>query len=234
MFPENAQSMSRNLTLLSLALAEVGIDVTTTHHASGNKKSGWIVIDGAGTRDVGDAGSAPDDEARIGRHSAERNKFFRYLWEPFGLEARPRPRTAVRNRATRGVPVESRVNRSGFGIPFGLDSRHCVGVVPKLAAESLRSLFVALAPETGLTIGSPSMLGELSMVARSASGLAPPALVARRGRPRAAQRAPRPGRRDHRAETSGRRRCAAGGGVARARGERGPRLRSALPRAHGP
>jgi hypothetical protein len=43
-FPPNAQAMSRSLTLLAPALAEIGIEVITTTRGSGNSKSRWITI----------------------------------------------------------------------------------------------------------------------------------------------------------------------------------------------
>src|SRR5207302_1868011 len=43
-FPKNAQAMSRQLTLLTSALAEVGISVQSTHHGSGRAKTRWIEI----------------------------------------------------------------------------------------------------------------------------------------------------------------------------------------------
>ncbi len=43
-FPKNAQAMSRQLTLLTSALAEVGISVQATHRGSGTSKARWIVI----------------------------------------------------------------------------------------------------------------------------------------------------------------------------------------------
>jgi hypothetical protein len=66
LFPKNAQSMSRALTMLTPALAEVGIEVVTTTQGSGSNKSRWIVIRAAGdpgTRDAGNAKSAPSDAA---------------------------------------------------------------------------------------------------------------------------------------------------------------------------
>jgi hypothetical protein len=63
LFPKNAQSMSRALTLLTPALAEVGIEVITSSHGSGNKKTRWISIRASsdtGTRDARDADAAPE------------------------------------------------------------------------------------------------------------------------------------------------------------------------------
>jgi len=45
-FPRNAQAMSRSLTLLAPALAEIGIEVTTATRGSGKSKSRWIAIHG--------------------------------------------------------------------------------------------------------------------------------------------------------------------------------------------
>jgi RepB DNA-primase from phage plasmid len=43
-FPRSAQAMSKQLTMLAPALREIGIDVTTTAHGSGNRKTRWTVI----------------------------------------------------------------------------------------------------------------------------------------------------------------------------------------------
>jgi hypothetical protein len=43
-FPRNAQAMSRSLTLLAPALAEIGIEVITATRGSGKGKSRWITI----------------------------------------------------------------------------------------------------------------------------------------------------------------------------------------------
>lgn len=43
-FPKNAQALSRQLTLLSPALSEIGITVNATHHGSGKRKVRWITI----------------------------------------------------------------------------------------------------------------------------------------------------------------------------------------------
>lgn len=43
-FPRSAQAMSKQLTMLAPALREIGTDVTTTAHGSGNRKTRWTVI----------------------------------------------------------------------------------------------------------------------------------------------------------------------------------------------
>lgn len=59
-FPKNAQTMSHQLTLLSPALAEVGVSVEITHRGSGSQKARWIVIKAEGERgtDGTDGGGA--------------------------------------------------------------------------------------------------------------------------------------------------------------------------------
>lgn len=63
LFPKNAQSMSRALTLLTPALAEVGIEVVTITQGSGSNKSRWIVVRAAGDRDPRDARDERDAES---------------------------------------------------------------------------------------------------------------------------------------------------------------------------
>ena len=58
-FPKNAQAMSRQLTLMSPALAAVGVSVEITHRGSGSQKARWIVI--RKLDDDGTHGTQPQD-----------------------------------------------------------------------------------------------------------------------------------------------------------------------------
>lgn len=75
-FPRSAQAMSKQLTMLAPALREIGIDVTTTAHGSGNRKTRWTVIRRIGNigDGTGGTGGTQDQTAvhRAGRQRAAR------------------------------------------------------------------------------------------------------------------------------------------------------------------